>query len=483
MILSLYSSTAVMFKLSIVSPYTGWILVLYNFMRAKIITLLARWTNLLGEVSILSKKNRGKLSKNKYIHLSLLQILSLLISFVAQSLIAKKIGPSLALDTYFSVNGFAIAFTGCVASGAFYLLPGFINSSEVSGQTRSKVAGNGLISTFLLGLFVAILSLFIFVFSVLPNQKEYGAGIDGLLIALGWFGALTSLMCTAWSAVGNSQGKAAGLIVLGIVPIALVSLYLYFDSMPTIVGLATMQLFGNSLQALSLAILYRHHWTFRELDFSILRRISHHLPIAAAGSLCFSGYSAVDAWIAPILGSEVMSHQAFAQRLVIAFGGILATGPFMLSSSMTAKMIKDEISKEVLNFCLKTGMVLSFICFIAAIATPSLGQWVISLLFERGLFDNQDTKAITANVTILLLGAGPMLSTTVMFRALYNLNAMSNIAFLGVAWIIIYASFSKILMYFLGSLTLSFAYVIAWWTIAVLTFICLNHNIKLLKSN
>jgi peptidoglycan biosynthesis protein MviN/MurJ (putative lipid II flippase) len=416
--------------------------------------------------------------KKKYVYLSSLQVVSLLLSFIAQSLMAKKIGPGLALDAYFSVNGFAIAFIGCVSSGAFYLLPGVINLSDKSRENRSEVAGNGLISTFFLGLLIAILSLFVYIFSVLPNQKESGIAIDGLLIALGWFGALTSLMCTAWGAVGNSQGRAAGLIALGIVPYASVSLYLYFETMPTIVGLATIQLFGNSLQASSLAILYRHHWTFRKLDFSIIRRLMHHLPIAAAGSLCFSGYAAIDAWIAPILGSEVLSHQAFAQRLIIAFGGILATGPFMLSSSVTAKMIQEKRSKEVLKFCIKTSIVVSFICFVAAIATPSLGKWIISILFERGLFDKQDTEAIAANVTILLLGAGPMLSTTVMFRALYNLNGMYNIAILGVTWLIIYASFANFLKFFLGSLALSFAYVIAWWSISILTFISLKNIIK-----
>ncbi len=416
--------------------------------------------------------------KNKYISLSSLQVISLFVSFIAQSLIAKKIGPGLALDAYFSVNGFAIAFIGCVASGAFYLLPGVINSSKESGQTPSKLAGVGLILTFLFGIMVAVLSLSIFIFGVLPNQKESGLEINWLLIILGWTGAIVTLISTAWSAVGNSHGKASGIIALGIFPYASVSLYLYFDPMPKIIGLATIQLLGNGLQALSLAILYRHYWTFKDLDFSNLWRIFHHLPIAAAASLCFSGYAAVDAWVAPMLGSEVLSHQAFAQRLVIAFGGVLAAGPFMLSSSMTAKMINEKRLKDLLNFCLKTGMALSVICIIASLATPSLGRWVISLLFERGFFDKQDTEAIASNVAILLLGVGPMLSSTVMFRALYNLNRVSNIAIIGVSWIIFYASFAKILMNFFGSYTLSIAYVLAWWTAATLTFLTLNNNTK-----
>lgn len=420
--------------------------------------------------------------KNKYIKLNLLQIFSLLVSFITQSLMAKKIGPGPALDAYFSVNGFAISFIACVSSGAFYLLPGVINSSKNSGQTQSIVAGNGLISTLLLGLFVAILSLNIYFLVVLPGQNESAYEIQLLLIIIGWLGAFTSLMCTAWSAVGNSQGKATGIIALGIVPYSLMSFYLYFDYLPNIINLAAIQLLGNSLQALGLAIMYRQHWTFKELNFYTNWRAFNNLPVAAAASLCFSGFPAVDAWIAPALGSEVLSHQAFSQRLIIAFGGILVTGPFMLSSSVTAKMIQDKRLKDVLNFCLKTSLVLSVICLIAAVATPSLGKWVISLLLERGFFDKQDTEAIAANVALLLLGAGPMLSTTVMFRVLYNLNRVSDVALLGLAWIIIYAFLAKIMMNFQGPLTLSFAYVVAWWITAISTYICLNRNVKLLKN-
>ncbi len=405
----------------------------------------------------------------QYLYLSALQVCALLASFVAQILIAQRIGPSLALDAYFSVTGFALTFLGCVASGVFYRLPSVISSAEKSGFGQADMAGNGLVAAFVLGLITGITSLVIFIAGVISIQKGSGVEYDGLLIFLGWLVAYFSLLVTAWGTVGNSQGKAAGVIVLSIVPYAVTGGYFLLEPLPNVVGLASSQLLGNGVQICGLALLYRRFWTFRALDGRMIGRMLRSLPIAAAGALCFSGYSAVDAWLAPILGPETLSHQSFAQRLIIAFGAVLSVGPFMLSSNVTASMLKDNRLKDILMFCLKTAVALVFSCLIASAMTPSLGKWVISLFFERGFFDQNDTDAVATNVAILLIGAGPMLSTTIMFRVLHNLGSERGIAVLGVAWILLYASCAYLSSPWFGSLTLSVSYVISWWLVALAT--------------
>jgi len=406
--------------------------------------------------------------------LSLLQAMSIFASLSAQLLMAQRIGPGLQLDSYFAVIGFAMAFVGSIGTGGTYLLPARIRADGQTAGHQLKIAGAGVVAVATLGIVVAVVSAILFSTNRSTSQQPQFPEYALLLIGLGWASAYTSILAAAWGAVGNSHGRVVCVIVFSVVPPTVMALYLYSTLSPNVVGIAMAQLVGICVQTMGLAWTYRSLWTFRGLDRGAVVRIVGNLPVAVAGALCFSAYSAVDAWLAPSLGAGVMSHQALAQRLVIAFCAVLSAGPFMLAPSITATMLEEGQRQDAWKYTLHAAMKLILLCLVASAATHWVGHWAISVLFQRGAFGFNDTHAVSNAVTILLIGSGPMLATAVAFRVLHNTGNGLHVAYLSLAWLLLYATFASLLSVWLGSLALSIAYVAAWSLILLTTYFLLS---------
>ncbi len=418
--------------------------------------------------------------------LGFLQAVSIFVSLAAQQLMAQRIGPGLQLDSYFAAIGFAMAFVGSVGTGGTYLLPASIRAdSQIAGH-QFKVAGAGVVAVAAMGLTVAIISAIFFSTNRITWQQTHASENDMLLIGLSWAGAFTSALAAAWGAVGNSQGRVVGAITFAIAPPVAMASYLFGAQTPTVEGIASTQLAGICVQTIGLAWIYRRYWSFRELGHKAVARILGKLPIAVAGALCFSAYSAVDAWLAPSLGAGVMSHQALAHRLVIAFCAILSAGPFMMAPSVTATMLDEGRRQDAWKYTLQAAMLLTLLCWVASACTPWIGTWAISFLFQHGAFGLNDTHAVSAAVTILLIGSGPMLATAVAFRVLHNTGNGSHVAYFSLVWVVLYAALAKHLSAWFGSLALSIAYAAAWSIIALATYFLLskilNDKLSFLKD-
>jgi putative peptidoglycan lipid II flippase len=411
------------------------------------------------------------------IYLSALQLVSLVVTLGAQMLIAQRIGPGLQLDAYFAVIGFAAALVGSIASGATYLLPARIRSAGNTAGQQAEIAGHGVLASSAVGIIVALTSA-VFFLILMTEQQDLTVNYDILLVILGWLGALTSVLATSWGAVGNAHGKVIGAIIFSMLPPLSMAAYLLHVDSPTVLEMAGAQLIGICFQAISLAWLYRIHWSLARFDQRVVSRLVGEFPLAAAGTLCFSAYAAVDAWLAPSLGVGVMSHQSLAQRLVIAFSGVVSAGPFMLASSITANMLDEGRGQDVWKYTLRAGIILTLLCIIASAATLWIGQSVIGIVFQRGEFGPSDTQAVSKLVTILLVGAGPMLASAVAFRVLHNKGCSRYVAILSLAWIALYTSFANLFSTYFEYLSLSIAYVLAWSVIACGVYIALGRILK-----
>lgn len=410
--------------------------------------------------------------------LSSLQLGLLIVSLGAQILMAQKIGPGRELDSYFAAIGFAMAWVGSVAVSGTYLLPARILTDGDTAEQQSAIAGNGVIAIAAVGFCVAIISMVVFLASTASGKQTYPNENDNLLIGLSWTVASTSVLAAAWGAVGNAHGRVVGALALGMLPQAFMVTYLLVVKEASVVSMVGAQLVGISVQTVCLARIYRSHWTLIGLDLPAVARIAGNLPVAAAGALCFSAYAAVDAWLAPGFGEGVLSHQALAQRLVIAFSAVLSAGPFMLATSIVSTMLDQGRTQDIWKYTFKAGIVLTGLCLVASALTPWIGKWAISILFQRGSFGSSDTYAVSTVLTVLLIGAGPMLASAVAFRVLHVMDHGVKVAILSLSWLIIYTIFAKFMSNWFGALSLAIAYVVAWSTILFATFFCLARTLS-----
>ncbi len=387
-------------------------------------------------------------------------------------------GPGQALDTYYAAFGFVSAWVGGVSVAGIYYLPAMIQQ-QLSGElNRSNQAGNGIISIMFAAIIMAFLSAIIFING--PTARVVGVSLENfeLLVFLVCMGAVLSVLAASLGAIGNAHGHALGSIILSAVPPASMAIYLLSARFFNAINLAEAQLIGISVQVIALGWLYRGYWSFLDVSIKIIIRTVLLLPIVGAGSLCFSSYSAIDAWIAPGLGVGVLSNQALAQRLLIAFGAVLSIGPFLLSTKRIGELLSSQNNNGVWIFILRIGSIISIICLVASSVTPSVGHWAIGMLFERGAFTSADTNLLTSIVGILLIGGGPMLTTTVAFRALYVMDHKLTVAALSMAWVFLYITSVNILSIWAGSLTLAISYSVTWVFIVVATLCCLYRALR-----
>ncbi len=408
------------------------------------------------------------------IYLSVLQFFSTVVTLGAQVLIAQRIGPGLHLDTYYTIIGFASALLGSISSGATYLLPARIRVNGKTADYQAVIAGHGVVASAAAGIIAALASAITFFWILMAEQQVHTISYDMSLVFFGWLCALNSVLAASWSAVGTAHGRVFGTILFSMLPPATMATYLLKVDSPSVVEMAGAQLIGICLQAISLACLYRTHWSLASLNLRLVWRLIGEFPLAAAGTLCFSAYVAVDAWLAPSLGVGVMSHQSLAQRLVIAFSGVVSAGPFMLVSSITATMLSEGREQDVWKYTLRAGIVLTLICLVASAFTPGIGQLAIQIVFQRGEFGTSDTHAVSTLVTILLIGAGPMLASAVAFRVLHSKGCTRQVAILSITWVVLYALFANTFTEYFGSLSLSIAYVLAWSVTAIGVYINLR---------
>ena len=402
---------------------------------------------------------------------------SLIASLGAQILMAQKIGPGQQLDAYFAAIGFPMAWVGGVAVAGTYLLPALILADGVNEIQRAKIAGNGIVAIAAIGILVTLFCWGFFLETTEMGRNIYPAQHYNYLITLCFFIAFISVLPAAWGAVGNAKGRVAGTILLSSLPPAHMAAYLLFAHEPNVAALAGAQMAGISIQAFGLAWIYRRYWNLSDLNLKSVLQIARNMPLAACGSFCFSAFAAVDAWFAPNFEEGLLSHEALAQRLVIAFTSILSAGPFMLAPSMAATLIDEGRPQDVWRFTYKAGITLIAFCLFASVLNILIGQVSIGLLFQRGSFRQIDTEAVSTILSTLLVGAGPMLASAVAFRVMHVMNKSAQVAILSIAWVILYIIFANIFSAWSHTLPLAISYVVTWGIVSLATYFLLARSL------
>lgn len=414
--------------------------------------------------------------------ISSVQLMTLVASLASQVLLALHIGPGMSLDAYFSAFGFSAAVLGGLVVASTFLIPPYINDAEKDVIGGAKVGGGEVLFAFLS---IALLLIFIgqFFLSIMRNEISTTMTVRHieLLILCGWSTAFLSVFTSVLTAIGVANKVILKPMVSGALPTLCVVAYLIISESPSIELVALVTTGGVLLQVLFLAWVLRIHWTLKNIYYLRIKKVIKKIPLAAAGAICFSGYAAVDAVLGLHLGVGVLSHQALAQRLVIAFGAVLSAGPFLQAPTQLGEFLSAGLWDEIKNYVIRTSLVMIGLTVTASFLMPSVGTYAIELMFQYGNFSAHDTSAVSQVVSILLLGAGPMLSTAIVFRAMHTLHLSKYVAMISVFWFVAYASLSMIFITYFGVNSLAAAYAISWGAVFIYSLLFLLRHLGKLK--
>ena len=165
-----------------------------------------------------------------------------------------------------------------------------------------------------------------------------------------------------------------------------------------------------------------------------------NLRYAIIAMLCFSVFQFIDSFWVPKIGESAMSYVGYSQRLVIAIGSLVITGPsIVLIPRLTEKFKSKDYKGYFEDSSLVIRMVIILSIFLLIFYNSS--ENIISILFERGQFDEISTSGVNVVFSLFLFGMIFMLTSVITLRILFTKEIDYSIAGIGMLTAISYFLF------------------------------------------
>jgi putative peptidoglycan lipid II flippase len=210
-------------------------------------------------------------------------------------------------------------------------------------------------------------------------------------------------------------------------------------------------------------------WGRRWPSRTALARIASagtNLPLVTLSALGFASFGTIDAIVATPLGPGALSYLAYGQRLVIAIGNLVVLGPAI----MLVPVIADAMNagdRERARACGRRNVAAVLVLSLTvALVVGWLRKPVVTLLLERGAFDESMTAGLVSVLPWMLAGMVPMLGCVVVFRVFFAHRNFPAPALVGLAVPVVYFASAKVLSGLWGVRGIAAGYA-AVWTVAL----------------
>jgi putative peptidoglycan lipid II flippase len=178
----------------------------------------------------------------------------------------------------------------------------------------------------------------------------------------------------------------------------------------------------------------------------------------------FSGLAPVEALLAPKFGPGALSYLGYSQRLIIAMGAVVVAGPNVLLVPEIAEACVAKDIDRVNGLAFKSIAAVTVIATLLALIFCMIRVPVISLLLQRGAFDQATTQGVAGTLPWMLVGSIAMLGTQIAFRILYGQNMHAFPAAVGFVVPGLYLIVALLLGNLLGFQGICIAYAVSWWS-------------------
>lgn len=185
-------------------------------------------------------------------------------------------------------------------------------------------------------------------------------------------------------------------------------------------------------------------------------------PLAIASVLIFTSFQFVDAYWAPRVDEHSLPTLGYAQRLLIAFGALVTSGPLAVITPRLAAALSEGREADFRGDAVRAlRLVLGFGGFVA-IAVSVLAAPIVMLLFQRGEFDREATARLAAVLPWMMTGMVPMLAVSLLFRAFYAKNWLGSTVVLSLGTVGGYFALSGLLSRSFGAPGIAAGYAAVW---------------------
>lgn len=392
------------------------------------------------------------------------------VGFFSQVLIAKFFGAGYSLDIYLTVSSFPLLFSAVISSALSYsLTPKLIDVRLKYQCSFGKFQGfflKQLISIILVFILIfGLISYFFLPFIYSTIKVEY-LSLAHKILFFSWLNALSTILLGVFSSQYNSKQKFLHPLLFSFSPYLFSIIFIIlFNQKFGVLSIAAGLFLGSWISVI---------WAFfnlrREISFygisndlrAIVWSYIKKLPISAIAMLCFTIYQSIDAFWAPKLGPSNLSYLGYCQRLLIAVGALVVTGP---STVLVPRLTQSITERRFDDFLQDVGLIVKVIFSLAsliAVTGSALSLEIIQIMFMRGAFRELDAIGVSKLLPWMLTGMVFMLCVVIMFRMLFVQKAAVFVAFIGISSAFLYFVFSGIAVSKGHVIGIAFAYIITW---------------------
>ena len=365
-------------------------------------------------------------------------VIAMLLNFLFQAYLAYLFGARGEMDAYVAAMTMPAWYAAvAVPSLSIVLIPLFVESMRTRGIEATWNTVSSVLN--LVAVFVVVASVLMVLAAapaihlLFPSLAPSTASIAAQLLR--WLFPATMLTSIVVLLIGIDQAEerfrpTAIAPIIGAAALLLVSVLLA----PAIgvVGVAIASLVSSVAQMLWLLPTLRHKWRGRiDLRDVVLRRFTVLLAPLVGGGVLSRATTVADRIAASHLAPGSLSHVEYANRIVGVILTIFVAGlasalyPVMSASAATRNL--QELRETML-----WGQKLLVLLLFPALAVA----WVVriplvQLLFQRGAFRLQDTRAVASLLTWFLLGVVGGALGTLQARVYYVLQDTRTPVILG----------------------------------------------------
>ena len=391
------------------------------------------------------------------------------VSFVNQLLIARLFGVSADLTAYSVATSGPTTVGGVLIGGVTYSLVPLLVRARLDDEDADRFFGGILLRMFLAACGVAALGMLL----SNPLVDYLGRSLDEPALRLArevghvsWLTLAFTMVLAQLSAVhdagqrfllpvAGNAGPYLGMIVGGLLG----------AKGHGVLAIAYGMLGGTLLSVFALSAGVLREARFAPLSRDQRDRVSGYfgrVPGVAVSMLIFTAFPFVDAFWAPQIDAGSLPTLGFGQRLLVAFGTLVCTGPFAILVPRLATAAAEgrhEDFRSDVGRALRTVVGLGGF---VAVAVSVLASPLVYLLFQRGRFDAEATARVVAVLPWMMGGMVPMLGIVLLYRAFFARDWLRPAVGLSVGLVAGYFALSGLLSHLLGTVGIAVAYAAVW---------------------
>ena len=420
---------------------------------------------------------------------TILNLLSLAMSFVVNLLISYKFGVGFEMDSYWAaltVPSYIVVVLTSVLS--FTFIPVFAkynqeNSSEGWYIVNTFICFVGilLIGVIVIGIYFASNIIHFIAPGFDLKQSTYSCQLLQFYFPIIFFSSLNELVASIFYSNGHFKQPLLNKLINPVITIVFVLLLSKFISVKSLVF---ANLFGAITQFCILWVVGRKKQIF---VFKPNFHLSHPgvkvvfklmLPLLLS-SLIYKFFPIFDTMILSKFPEGSISSINYANRVQSLIGTVIASifsvQVFSFMSNITAKKDWMEL-KTNLSFFLR---ILFFISIPIAVFIFIFGTSVVRLLFERGTFMSEDTIAVSGFLRIYILCLPAVAVGSILSQGIYAMQDTKSVMLVGIFEFVFYVVGCLLLVKSIGSFAIPLVFMINFNLTALIFMIILRKKLKL----